>query len=43
MTYTVYIKKDGQWVRWSDEASFADAVREAKYLKKYEGLDAEVR
>ena len=43
MVYMVYIKKDGEWVRWSDDVSFADAVREAEYLKKYEGLYAEVR
>jgi len=40
MVYMVYIKSNGEWVAWSNESSYADAVREMEYLIKYEGVEA---
>lgn len=42
-TYSVYIiEKSGEWVHWSVEQSYQDAVNEAAWQHKYEGREAVV-
>lgn len=42
MGYIVYIKNNGEWIAWSHEDSYADALREMRFLIKYEGVEAMV-
>jgi hypothetical protein len=42
MGYIVYIKNEGEWIPWTNETSYADALREMEYLTKYEGIEAMV-
>lgn len=41
MTYSIYIiEKSGERVHWSIEQSYADAIREVAFLRKYENREA---
>jgi len=38
--YVVYIKQNGEWVKYCNCWSWADALREVEFLRKYEGKEA---
>lgn len=40
MEYTVYIVSGETSRPWTKETSYADAVHEVEYLRKYENVDA---
>lgn len=41
MTYSIYIiEKSGERIHWSIEQSYADAIKEVAFLRKYDNQQA---
>ena len=40
MKYTVYIRNDNEWLAWSCNVSYDEALHMAEYLRNNEGLEA---